>query len=63
MKKTAALLLQVHDEETLSFGKDNSAKKNRRQQEKRKTKYKADSLREVADRFLQELSRAPEDRT
>lgn len=38
MKKTEAVLLQAHDEKTPSFGKDNNAKKNRRQREKRKTK-------------------------
>ena len=48
--KTEAVLLAPHHEMARFSGKDNNAWKNRRQQEKRKTKYEVDWLRKRSHR-------------
>ena len=48
--KVEAFLPQAHSEKAGFFGKDNQAGKNRRQQEKRKTKYEVDRLQKGSHR-------------
>ena len=51
--KTEIVLLWAHQEKTGFFGKDSDAGKNRRQQEKRKTRRWIDSIKEAVGVSLQ----------